>query len=1096
MKSANITVILLLLMRATLQIPQLLQSINMPGRLTFGIACFDNDPRIVTGRQNNVDVFKLDFDSDQNERVESLNLTGEKLGSNGGEFLTFGDNTAVIITSIVRRFEVSNNGESESKKWNLDTNGKRFGNRIQITNTGYFVVIHTINMGPNSGKSFRLDINDLGDIRMFPFFGMIGAGGCFIPGTSFIVISYKRGQEEANKRLVFDYTKDFSPNGPSGEHRKPPLVIEVDLSGISYKGKLKYAATSSVKRIKYIDFLEGNTLFWKPLTELTAQFEIPYSSAWIKESEFVIIGTLISNLIFISSHISESKEIVTIEVGSMNFVQIAVFNNYKAFAVTSTSDSFVKIYDLKEFAGCLDPLARSCHDMKRNESISCNESSELDLRTKKCSCKEGYEVDGSCVQCSSNCLTCFSGDEGDCKTCRFGYYMSPFEGINECLPCWEAPTYQTQCPQPLNFTINNNQIQERTNMITIVIGKNLRKVIEKEKVKKTKNGFFKIKFFHKKLKKFFEIGEQYSLSFSKNKTLIKVYHCYDIRKIWTDKITISPRKNPILFNKKVLRYFLKEKKEFKVEGKNAQKMANDNELMYEKIESVAKKLTNGVIALGLVSIIASFFTATGSSSILYLIKYFQILDILSNLGKLNVKFGERLDPLFFLIENLKFPEIDFLKRLSVIKDYNGIGDDLDARILYTMGSRGEITKENGEIFIFHSQNFFLSLAILFTYSLSILATTACSCIFPWLFKKIFTCFFNFLLNILYFDFILVAINEISIHRVRIAQPSRFLFSYFTSLAIILVIIWNLIKAYKTVSQGLDLKKGIKIRDKKKLTQNENCLAKYFLEDFSKKAIARGVKVSIFSHIRYFSLLIAIVTLQTMSKFQILVCLLFNSIFLLFAFSEIHRLRVPGKKKKNVRIFKNFFYKIKFCTQEICIFVVLLSIGMFQLQHGEGNFKDWWIFSLIEIISITSIVVAVISELALVLFGLCFCGCFLIKKVFGKKKKMIKKMKKNKAKNRKCRNKVHRNNETDNRRRRRIVVRNQKGGRKGGQNLEKLKKMKKKKRSKFSLKKTRDQKPLPVTSPINIRKLKFRKNKTDKKRLEKTKKIINWRDLDD
>ena len=80
-----------------------------------------------------------------------------------------------------------------------------------------------------------------------------------------------------------------------------------------------------------------------------------------------------------------------------------------------------------------------------------------------------------------------------------------------------------------------------------------------------------------------------------------------------------------------------------------------------------------------------------------------------------MKFGPKFEPLVEYIENLKIPEIQFLVKLSPIKDFRFDDLEVNAYQLYTGGSRGKITSSNREIFIGSGQNFFFSnLILIFT----------------------------------------------------------------------------------------------------------------------------------------------------------------------------------------------------------------------------------------------------------------------------------------------------------------------------------------------------------------------------------------------
>lgn len=75
-------------------------------------------------------------------------------------------------------------------------------------------------------------------------------------------------------------------------------------------------------------------------------------------------------------------------------------------------------------------------------------------------------------------------------------------------------------------------------------------------------------------------------------------------------------------------------------------------------------------------------SGAGSSSLVYLIKLFQILDILGNLSKINIPFGSGLQKTFDFVNNLRVPKIGFLEKLSPITD-----NDI---VYFRRGERGKL----------------------------------------------------------------------------------------------------------------------------------------------------------------------------------------------------------------------------------------------------------------------------------------------------------------------------------------------------------------------------------------------------------------------
>ena len=96
----------------------------------------------------------------------------------------------------------------------------------------------------------------------------------------------------------------------------------------------------------------------------------------------------------------------------------------------------------------------------------------------------------------------------------------------------------------------------------------------------------------------------------------------------------------------------------------------------------------------------------------YLTKFFNVIDIMSNLGSINVQLGPRFKLVMSFIENLRIPELSFIVNLSPIKDSEYDDPDVDAYKLMGRGSRGKKTVANGEVFIIRGQNFVISIGLL------------------------------------------------------------------------------------------------------------------------------------------------------------------------------------------------------------------------------------------------------------------------------------------------------------------------------------------------------------------------------------------------
>ena len=64
--------------------------------------------------------------------------------------------------------------------------------------------------------------------------------------------------------------------------------------------------------------------------------------------------------------------------------------------------------------------------------------------------------------------------------------------------------------------------------------------------------------------------------------------------------------------------------------------------------------------------LSTFFAGLNPLFVAPMLKYFQIIEFLSNIGKVNVEFKSNLAILFEVLEEMKIPEINFLRKLGPI----------------------------------------------------------------------------------------------------------------------------------------------------------------------------------------------------------------------------------------------------------------------------------------------------------------------------------------------------------------------------------------------------------------------------------------------
>ena len=206
------------------------------------------------------------------------------------------------------------------------------------------------------------------------------------------------------------------------------------------------------------------------------------------------------------------------------------------------------------------------------------------------------------------------------------------------------------------------------------------------------------------------------------------------------------------------------------------------------------------IAVGLAALVALLLRvcSRAGGTAIYLIRLFNIIDIISNLSKLNVDFGPNIELVIKFIENLSIPEISFLAKVSPLKDSHIDDPDVNAYQLIPRGSRAKITTSNPDVFISSGQNFIISsLILLFWVTLSLIEPC---------FDKgnrlltLIAFLYQFLIGLMFFDYQLICISEISFFN-PIAlrnRPFKFTLSLFLSVFMSFLMIKDFYHGYKMI----------------------------------------------------------------------------------------------------------------------------------------------------------------------------------------------------------------------------------------------------------------------------------------------------------
>ena len=355
----------------------------------------------------------------------------------------------------------------------------------------------------------------------------------------------------------------------------------------------------------------------------------------------------------------------------------------------------------------------------------------MQLVAGECKCpKTKYLKGTSCNDCDSSCAECSGGSSKECTACnpplilesdgsclcQFGSYLN--SGV--CKNCLEAPTRPPNCPYLVTVSLPRS-VQELTQILTIdfepsfssqnlpashkvtserLLEKHLKltftrndestpralKILEKNLTQSTQKSTLSIRHLQK-----MRVSNTKSIDVQLTQTVY--YQSADLSKANEGSVLKNPENTSISITKP--------------ERTATEKILNITSTAVNVGLGLAT--TTGVIASGVLT--ACYLDKLGIPVLIYFVRLFNILDILSNISKINLEFSDRLQHAMNFINSLQLPVLNILEKFSILDDEDYNGKDVDAYSLLTHGSRGKMTSENADIFLSHGQNFAVSIMI-------------------------------------------------------------------------------------------------------------------------------------------------------------------------------------------------------------------------------------------------------------------------------------------------------------------------------------------------------------------------------------------------
>lgn len=383
--------------------------------------------------------------------------------------------------------------------------------------------------------------------------------------------------------------------------------------------------------------------------------------------------------------------------------------------------------------------------------------------------------------------------------------------------------------------------------------------------------------------------------------------------------------------------------------------------------------------------------STGAS--FTILRWFQILEILGNINKINVDVGKgKVSALLELLEeignlNLSFLDWSKIKPLApnVSEEKIRVENEEDSRILeyktvehsfilsakqprnlienpyiheedieyetYRRGSRGKVGQERAEVFLIEGETGTVAFITIILWLVTIIVGPRCSpknkCM------SIVNYIYLLLFNIFYFDFEFVAVSELAFHEINTTQPFYLNLSYVMSVFMINILVFESLNSFVLFNKlkKLDGSKAALKKYKESLGYLDEQLFDKYCEGMNLLAIRRGSIFMWMMNFRFIMMIVLIVCFQIMNSTQIALLVLGNGIYFVYFMIKVFKFE----------IFDSKILKIKFLTQEVSIMVLLTLYLFFDLTEST-DIKGNLLGDFLEYLAIVSVLLTALSEL--------------------------------------------------------------------------------------------------------------------------------------
>ena len=551
-----------------------------------------------------------------------------------------------------------------------------------------------------------------------------------------------------------------------------------------------------------------------------------------------------------------------------------------------------------------------------------------------------YQSGSTCPLCDSSCSTCSGGSSSECLTCSDkGYFINS----GSCSSC--AAKDSTDCPVPTTINIQN-EIEELNQNLTITFSPPFNSSLP------TGSGLLPDTLTNKHLSLKFKRKEEsrpkaltilnQRLTNQKDTSTLFIRFLEKLRFSNTEYLAVAVEA-PWIYKPTTEEEEVVYLKENVVEIQIRERKQSEEDKNEEEVVQIAKASSAAIGATATAT--SAAVACSGSSTFFaYLSKFFNMVDILSNLASINVEHGTRLKMVIRFIEGLKIPEVEFIAKLSPIKDSEIDDPDVDAYLLRPRGTRGKMTEGNDQVFIISGQNFFMSLMIV---SLWLLHSLLGLCLSE---KSKIVGFvasvYQLIIGVLFFDFQMICSTEIAFFnytKIREAPP-KYILSLLISMFILTLIVSEFFRAYTIIGRRqLEAAQDY-------LSSNDKLVLEKYTEGLNMNYTGLHNYLVLFSNLRFFLIQIVISSLQLLNRTQAFIAMITNLAFFLFFMKMIC----------SSVVFTSKLVFVKEVIQECCIMVALITITLFSFT-GRTSFSSSIFYQVLELLAVASMIGAIGSE---------------------------------------------------------------------------------------------------------------------------------------